>query len=435
MVAHDEVTTDTEVALPAASGASTWWDRSWARFDRWTPYVLLAGSTVLSLLPSDQPPGGRSLTVLLAALAVAWLMIGNSAASVTRRSRPGFALVHLAVLLGLAALLMARDLLFFAFAISGFLHAARLRPLPLVFVGTGATSALILYFTWGGIPSSTGDLVVVGLILVIQTFLIGFGVAGGERLAELSEERRATLAALEASVAANEALQAQLLQRARDAGVSEERQRLAREIHDTIAQGLTGVITQLEAARQREDDVELRRRHLDDAATLARESLAEARRSVHALTPVALEAGALPSALHHEVRRWSDLHQLAAETLVSGADAPLPSDVEVTLLRAAQEALSNVARHARASRVVVTLSSLDDRVLLDVRDDGCGFDVRRDVGNGGFGLTSMQQRLDGVGGTLTIESRPGGGTAICATVPLAASAKAEPSSIGAGRGR
>ncbi|MFD0787948.1 sensor histidine kinase, partial [Micromonospora azadirachtae] len=100
---------------------------------------------------------------------------------------------------------------------------------------------------------------------------------------------------------------------------------------------------------------------------------------------------------------------------------PLHPEVEVTLLRAAQEALANVARHARASRVGLTLSYMSDVVTLDVRDDGIGFDpdVRpapRQT-DGGYGLTAMRQRVTGVGGELTVESEPGGGTAVSASVP------------------
>lgn len=401
-----------------SAASATWWDRSWARFDRWTPFVLLAASTVMSLLNPDQPDGAWVGTLALVALGVAWIVSGHTLAPLERRRQPIWAVVYMAGLVGLAVALMSRDMIFFVFAISGFLQAGNLRPLPLVFVATGATSFAILYFTWGGFPPDTGGAVAFVAVLVIQTVLIGFGVAGGEKLAQLSEERRTTLASLEATMEQNEALQAQLIEQARDTGISQERQRLAREIHDTLAQGLTGIITQLEAAEQRQADLPAHRRHVRDATRLARDSLAEARRSVQALTPGPLEHERLPIVLHGHVEDVAERHGITAHLHVDGWDVSVPPEVEVVLLRIAQEALANVTKHADASVVGVTLSLLDDQVLLDVRDDGRGFCLDDALNTTGFGITSMRQRLAEIGGLLTLESEPGSGTAISAAVPL-----------------
>ncbi len=175
-------------------------------------------------------------------------------------------------------------------------------------------------------------------------------------------------------IAENTGLQAQLLIQAREAGAGDERQRMAREIHDTIAQGLTGIVTQLEAAQQTGNDAE-RERRIDNAKRLARDSLAEARRSVQALRPQALEDSRLPEALADEVARWSATSGVAGEMETTGQARLLHPEVEVTLLRVAQEALANVAKHAGASRAGVTLSYMEDVVSLDVRDDGAGFAV------------------------------------------------------------
>jgi signal transduction histidine kinase len=185
---------------------------------------------------------------------------------------------------------------------------------------------------------------------------------------------------------------------------------MAREIHDTIAQGLIGIVTQIEAAEHSQD----RERHLAAAVRLARESLAEARRSVQALRPQPLEQARLPEALAQVAGGWAALHGVAAAVSTTGAPRPLPVDVEATLLRTAQEALSNVARHASASRVGLTLSYMEDLVTLDVRDDGVGGAMPRP---GGFGLTSMLERVQGLQGSLAIESEPGAGTAVSASVP------------------
>ena len=194
---------------------------------------------------------------------------------------------------------------------------------------------------------------------------------------------------------------------------------MAREIHDTLAQGLAGIITQLEAAEQARDEP-ARRRHLDAARALARDSLAEARRSVHAMRPEALEAARLPEALAGEAARWSELHGVRADVTTTGEARPLRPEIEVTLLRAAQEALANVAKHAVAGRVGLTLSYMDDAVTLDVRDDGVGFHVNGHAegdGDGGYGLLGMRQRVGLLDGTMAVESEPGGGTAICVSVP------------------
>lgn len=105
---------------------------------------------------------------------------------------------------------------------------------------------------------------------------------------------------------------------------------------------------------------------------------------------------------------------------MTGATASLSTPAEVALLRVAQEALANIGKHAEASRVVVTLSLLDDQVLLDIRDDGRGFDASAVTNGSSFGLISMRQRLAEVGGTLAVESRHGAGTAVSASIPVAA---------------
>lgn len=158
---------------------------------------------------------------------------------------------------------------------------------------------------------------------------------------------------------------------AREAGVLDERARMAREIHDTLAQGFTGVIAQPEAARQNPGQWQ---RFTGQAQALARENLDEARRSVQALRPEYLEDAHLPEAIAGMSGRWSRTSGVAIGVETTGEPRPMLADLEVALFRVAQEALNNVAKHARASRVGLTLSYMDDVVLLDVRDDGVGFE-------------------------------------------------------------
>ena len=154
----------------------------------------------------------------------------------------------------------------------------------------------------------------------------------------------------------------------------DERQRMAREIHDTIAQGLAGIITQLEAAGQARRPARPTGSGTSDNATrLARESLTEARRSVRAIGPEPLETAQLPDALAELVDRWSRAERRTGRDHHHRTIRPMHPEIEVALLRTAQEALANVAKHASASRVGLTLSYMEDVVTLDVRDDGAGF--------------------------------------------------------------
>jgi signal transduction histidine kinase len=163
------------------------------------------------------------------------------------------------------------------------------------------------------------------------------------------------------------------------------------------------------------------RTHLERASGLARHSLGEARRSVHNLVPVALTDAGLPEALKKTVAEWGERTGARAEFTVTGTAEQLHEEVAATLLRIVQEALSNTARHAAAGRVGVTLTFLGDEVILDIRDDGRGFDllaVPLRTRSGGFGLDGMRARAERVAGALTVESEPGHGTAVSARVPL-----------------
>jgi signal transduction histidine kinase len=214
-------------------------------------------------------------------------------------------------------------------------------------------------------------------------------------------------------IAENTRLHELLVRQARETGVAEERARLAREIHDTVAQGLTGIVTQLEAVGDLPSASA--RGRVETAGRLARTSLVEVRRSIEALRPGPLQDARLSEATRQAVTAWSEQYDVPANFTVTGTPLPVHSEVEVTLLRATQEALSNVGRHARASRVGITLSYMEDVIVLDVRDDGIGFDQPR---AGGFGLTALRQRVGALSGSVDIESSPGAGTAVSVTVPV-----------------
>jgi signal transduction histidine kinase len=384
----------------------------------WCPYVTLAVASVLSLAWSNGTAGERLLTGALVALAALWVYLGYTRCPRPRKAHPGRMIVYFIGLLVIASLLATREYLFFIFMITGFFHATVLRPWPVLIAGVFATSVLVNTVI-GGFPTNSEWLTIWAAIIVIQTLAIGGGGLLGERLAEQSEQRRLAVARLETALEENAGLHAQLLTQAREAGVLDERSRMAGEIHDTIAQGLTGIVTQLEAAEQARDRPEEWQRHVRNAIGLARDSLSEARRSVEGSRPRHLEAARLPDALAEVARQWSELNGVPVEVTTTGDVQPLHAEVEVALLRTAQEALANVAKHANASRVGLTLSYMGDVVTLDVRDDGVGFKVPAgsEVRGTGFGLSAMRQRVNRVAGTLAIESEPGAGTAVSARVP------------------
>jgi signal transduction histidine kinase len=409
----------------------------WERFGDgmldWGGYLLLAFATLLGVSAGGPDPadeGWRVVTLAIALGAAAWIYVVYTRAPAPRRDHHARMNAFFVGVVAFAAVLMLRQPLFFVFMIAGFLYATILRPLPLAVVGVAVTSVLVNTLI-AGIPQTAEGWTWYLVIILVQTVVISAGAVFGEKVTEQSEERRVALARLETALIENAGLHAQLLTQAREAGVLEERQRMAREIHDTIAQGLTGIITQLEAADQARDRPEDHERHLENARSLARASLTEARRSVEASMPAALEAGTLPEALEGVARDWSALNGIPIDVTVTGEVVALHPEIEVALLRTAQEALANVARHAGASRAGLTLSFMGDVVTLDVRDDGVGFVVPETgaTGGSGFGLTGMRQRVARVAGSLAIESEPGGGTAVSARVPaIATGTPAAPSS-------
>jgi signal transduction histidine kinase len=399
---------------PAPSLFERWGDG----LSDWCPYVTLAVSSVLALVWSTDAAGERLVTAGLVVVALLWVFLGYTRAPRPRKAHQVRMIVYFIGLLVIASALALREYIFFLFLITGFFHATVLRPWPVVFAGVFATSVLVNTVI-GGFPTNTEWWTIYVAIIVIQTLVIGTGILLGERMTEQSEERRQTVARLEAALEENAGLHAQLLTQAREAGVLDERQRMAAEIHDTIAQGLIGIVTQLEAAEQAHDRPEAWQRHVRNAIGLARASLSEARRSVEGSRPGQLETARLPDALAEVARQWSDLNGIPVEVVTTGDVQPLHPEVEVALLRTAQEALANVAKHASASRAWLTLSYMGDVVTLDVRDDGIGFAVPTgsETRGTGFGLSAMRQRVNRVAGTLAIESEPGAGTAVSARVP------------------
>lgn len=398
-------------------------DRHWETVLRWHPYALLAVSLLLTVVGPNLTSGRAEQLAVVVAVAAAlavqlwWERSG--------RTRP---VTYFVARWAISTLLTALNPFFSFYASTGYidnsvlLHGRRRR-----LAGGFAHSLPIASAQAGGLPfDSPGRWIMfLGLLLANNALvtLISYFVVHEE---ERSRARAATIAELERANTAlrqaldeNAGLQAQLLARAREAGIAEERTRLAAEIHDTLAQGLTGIITQLQAGARTADPVAARG-HLDSATDLARHSLGEARRSVRNLAPLILTRQGLPEALRDTLAGWAERHRTRTELTVTGKTRDLPGDLPTTILRITREALANAAEHAGATRVGVTLSYMDGEITLDIRDDGCGFDPHHPpprTRTGGFGLTGMRSRAESAAGTLTVESEPGHGTAVSIRLP------------------
>ncbi|MFD7731048.1 sensor histidine kinase [Kitasatospora phosalacinea] len=402
------------------------------RFLTLLPVVLLGAATVLCAVQREEAAATARVTVLpLVAVTTAWTLAMYTLRPPDWRARTGPMLTYVAGQQVLAALLMTQHPIFFVFAVIGFVQAYDLLPPQWAFASVGVTS-LIVNLIPGGLPDTSKRIAVAAASVFLQTFLIGLFGNMSHRFNERSEERRQLVAKLETVIAENNGLHAQLLIQAREAGIHDERRRMAREIHDTIAQGLAGIITQLQAAERARPQPGQHEWHLGQARALARESLTAARRSMAALRPAELEEAQLPNAIRDLARRWSAREGVPVTVETTGDPVPLLTEIEIALFRAAQETLANTAKHAAASKVRLTISYLEDTVMLDVHDNGTGFtttdldrppaDSNNGSGNGsgsgsGYGLDSLRRRLDRVLGTLTVESAPGSGTAVNASVP------------------
>ncbi len=204
----------------------------------------------------------------------------------------------------------------------------------------------------------------------------------------------------------------------RTAELLEERNRVAREIHDNLAQGFTGILIQLEAVRMALDEPEEARRHIQTARTLARECLEEARRSVWAMRPRALEEATLAAAISRSVEPIISSAGVALQVEVQGEPRPLPPGYEEELLRIAQEATTNALRHGRPGSIRIAVEYGERDVSLRIVDDGSGFDVGGPLSSG-FGMRSMRERAARIGGELRVTGRSGGGIEVLAIAPVA----------------
>lgn len=273
---------------------------------------------------------------------------------------------------------------------------------------------------WGeiqqGISKKSGAEQIIHLPLQIQSQTVGYISATLPRQHPVPESELLLLERLAQQVTLALRL-AELHEQAESNAILQERNRLAREIHDTLAQGFTGIVIQLEAAEDLlPPTAGAAVDHLDRARQLARDSLVEARRSVQALRPLALEQQDLPAALRQMLARITNGSGLKAAFELSGEPIPLPEGVAADLLRIGQEAVTNSLRHSGAGQLTLRLVYRPDTLSLQLEDDGRG--LAEQIPPSGHGLTSMRERAARHGGSLQIDQPATGGTLISAQIPL-----------------
>ncbi|GAB3138495.1 sensor histidine kinase [Microbispora hainanensis] len=405
------------------------WEQRFLPMVTVVPYVLLAVMAAVTIAFKHDQPGSLAVDLVLCAAAALW-SLALFTLRPAWRDRTGVMGVFLAGLVVFGLVMVLRNPWFGLYTPALYFYAYRIIgwPRELYFIAGVAVVAGTAQAAGLDTGSWAGRLEFLGILIVNvapMCLLAWMGEIGGryyDSREEALREAREANSRLAAALAENGALQERLVEQARAAGVLDERARMAREIHDTLAQGLTGIVTQLQAAEHAADDPAAWRRHHAAATALARESLTEARRSVNELRPEPLETGRLADAVSEVAAKWSARHSVPAQVTVTGETRTMRPEAEVALLRVAQESLANAAKHAgTVTRVGITLSYMDRQVALDVRDDGGGFDPAAQAErDGGFGLVAMRQRVEALSGTLQIESEMGGGTGISACLPVEA---------------
>lgn len=388
----------------------------WVKFWYWLSYSCLALAVALTLLNPAMAWTTKELALGLSLVWGAWYWIFVvKLHRWLKRDWIQALTFFLAVLLSgyLSRIYQPYMMLLFGFYGLSF-GVLRLRWAVSVVVLVSVTAIWVFTGFQPGWQRETGLLVAFTMAGIFD-IVLGFWI---NTIIRLNRERLRMIEDLEAA-------HSELSKAERQAGVVQERQRLAGEIHDTLAQGFTSIVLHLEAADEAlESDAGAARQHLDRARQTARDNLAEARRLVWALRPEVLGSQPFAQALERVVRRWSQENNTPAGVEITGVQQPLSSPLEVVLLRAAQEALENVRKHARAAQVNLTLSYMEDQVSLDVHDDGVGFDtaslptgqVASD--QSGFGLRGMRERIKALGGQVIVESAPGEGTTLVIVLPI-----------------
>ncbi|WP_160573593.1 sensor histidine kinase [Actinomadura physcomitrii] len=383
---------------PGVARAENVWYRSYPFWDAYFALVLVG--TVAATAADGTPPGRKAAAILLLMLlSLAYVAIGRKALRSREERRPGCRVYAAALLLMFVPATVLAPVTSTALA--------ALTPQVYMVYGTARGFVLMVALFSGAIGSAmvaSGA----GVTLTLVMMLVGIVCSGllATFIGRLSAQNRERALLIDELDRTRDELAAV----SREAGVLAERERLARDIHDTIAQGFTSIVMLVQAAEAEVGS----NRHLDLVARTARENLAETRGLVAALAPPALAEGSLVEAL----RRLAADFALPVDMDVEGEQRPLGAAAEVVLLRVAQEALANVRKHAGARSVWMSLEFGAGEARLTVADDGRGFDPAAVAS--GFGLRGMRGRVEQVGGGLTVRSGAGEGAVVEAVLPCSA---------------
>ncbi len=358
--------------------------------------VLMVAATVRYVM-RHSPADNGGVLALAAAVSALYALI----AVLSQRRRPWAVWMLFLVLLWAALVIAAPSFAWCSFALFFLCRKAFTGPAAYLAGGTtAAATAFGLFRLSGGtdIAMLLGPLAI-GVMLTLIHDRIEHDAAEQRRLHAAVSEAQGQLAATE-----------------RRAGSVEERARVAREIHDTVTQGLASSLLLLEAAN-RSWPTPAAREDVRSASEMLRQNLAETRSLVHELASPGLETTPLPEAIFKAASQYLP----GVHLLVTGEFRPVPADARHALLRVVQSASANTAQHASAANATVTLGFLPGTVTLDVYDNGVGFDpssLAQPSDTGGYGLRAMRQRIEQLGGLFSVESSPGGGTVVAAELPI-----------------
>jgi signal transduction histidine kinase len=377
------------------------WLRWFLIWDIYFAIDYVATGALVVARPEPAPARGFAAAAVLVAMAVFYLCYGRRYIAVAQERGfvRGRAFAGGLVLMLLVAMVLDSDASYALFAVC-----------PLMFMSLALREAIVAVVVLNLLPVLEA-LVIDGadaafsILAPIMAFTIVLGVTMGlwiHRIVSESQERAELITELEER-------REEVGRLSREAGVAAERARLAAEIHDTLAQGFTSLVTLVQAAESELDrDTDKARRHLTLAARTARENLTEARALVAGLTPSALGTGSLDQAIRRQLERFAEETPVSVTYRADGDSVTLPTVLEVVLLRMVQESLTNVRKHSHATEVTITLHVKETCASMRVTDNGSGFDPEQPAD--GFGLRGMRNRAAEVGGRLQVHSGPSGTT-------------------------
>ena len=389
----------------------------WSRIWNGITYAMLVVPVTVCLVDAETFRSYKAAAVALSCLWGVWFWLFVMRESF--RSKHPLILVFSFLLSILIALLLSWINIAFTVLLFAY-FGITFRALPVKWaipnVVLASTALAVRYMDFSNGWFTTGNLLfLLGfLTMAFLASMLGLFVSS---IARQNRERQRMIKELEST-------RRELAKAEREAGVLQERQRLAGEIHDTLAQGFTSIILQLETAEIAiDDDPPEARIHMERALKAARDSLAEARGVLWALRPDILKRESLKTVLERTSRKWEESTGIRAEVNVTEDMGALPPEVEAVLVSAAQEALANVHKHAEASLVSISLSFMGDEVILDVRDNGRGYTMTEPADRDarvpeGYGIPAMRERAEHLGGRVTIETSLGEGTTLVVEIPL-----------------